>query len=239
MNKIFKSWLRKLGNIYVDALCKREFDSQVFDGFNERSVEYRFVFQQITNHCPRQVLDVGTGKSALPQLMRNCGCVVTAIDNVHDYWPKGMTNRHYHVIQDDIVRSSLKQDTYDLITCISVLEHIQDHREAVHNMVRLLKPGGHLVLSFPYNENRYVDNVYALPGSVGADKFPFGTQVFSRTEVTQWCDENPIRLADQEYWRFFDGEFWTLGNPLSLPEQTNSAGLHQISCILLQKDSHQ
>lgn len=233
---IFKSWLRKAGNAYINALCKREFTSQVFDGHNERPVEYRYVFEQITRHCPRHVLDVGTGKSALPQLIRNCGCLVTAIDNVHDYWPKGMANRHYYVMQDDILRTKLKHAEYDLITCISVLEHIQDHRQAVRSMIDLLKPGGRLVLSFPYNEHRYVSNVYALPGSIGADKFSFATQVYSRVELTQWCNDSPVCLIEQEYWRFFEGEFWTLGDPICPPEQTGPDHSHHIACILLQKE---
>jgi 2-polyprenyl-3-methyl-5-hydroxy-6-metoxy-1,4-benzoquinol methylase len=169
-------------------------------------------------------------------MMRNCGCLVTAIDNVHDYWPNGMANRHYYVMQDNILQSKLKGAAYDLITCISVLEHIREHRQAVRSMIDLLKPGGHLVLSFPYNEHQYVSNVYALPGSVGAGKFPFSTQVYSRTEVTQWCNDSPVRLIEQEYWRFFDGEFWTLGNPVCPPERTGPDDRHQLTCILLRKD---
>ena len=65
--------LDRLGALYVRDLCRREFRSQQFLGINERPVEYRFVFEQLTQAFPRTVLDVGTGRTALPQLMRTCG----------------------------------------------------------------------------------------------------------------------------------------------------------------------
>lgn len=233
---IIKRWLKKIGDVFISFLNKREFNTQIFEGFNERAVEYRFVFEQVTRYCPRNVLDVGTGKSALPQLIRNCGPIVTSVDNIHDYWPKGMTNRHYHVIQDNINDTRLKLAQFDMITCISVLEHIIDHKAAIRSMINLLKPGGTLVLTFPYNENRYVQNVYALPGSIGAEIYPFITQVFSRQEVECWCENNPVKLISQEWWRFFDGEFWTLGHPISPPQQTTFDLPHNIGCIVLRKD---
>jgi SAM-dependent methyltransferase len=235
MTNSLKNWLRKVGNFYTEALCRREFQAQTFGGLNERPVEYGFVFRQIARTCPNDVLDVGTGASALPQLMRTCGCLVTATDNVTDYWPRGMSNRHYHVIHDDIVSTQLPKERYDLITCISVLEHIVSHRQAVASMFSLLKPGGLLVLSFPYNESQYVGNVYSLPGSVGADKYRFVTQVYSRRQVDEWTSDNGAEIVEQEYWRFFTGEFWTLGQQICPPEKVGVVDQHHISCLLLQK----
>ena len=40
-------------------------------------------------------------------------------------------------------------ETFDLITCISVLEHIPDDKEAVELMWLLLRPGGRLILTLP------------------------------------------------------------------------------------------
>ena len=230
-----KYWFHKAGSAYVNVVCRREFDSQIFHGINERPVEYRFVFEQVTRYCPSNVLDVGTGKSALPQLVRNCGPLVTAIDNVDDYWTKGMSNRHYNVIQDNILATMLPHAAFDMVTCVSVLEHIPDHNRAIRSMVDLLQPGGNLVLTFPFNERSYVENVYALPGSIGAGVYSFTTQVFSREEVVRWCQENRLTLIRQEWWRFYDGEFWTQGRPVCPPEHTGPDLPHHIACIVLQK----
>ncbi|CAB5159687.1 hypothetical protein D3OALGA1CA_4965 [Olavius algarvensis associated proteobacterium Delta 3] len=96
-------------------ICRQEFRLQDFSRFNERPVEYAFVLKKIGEIYPLTILDVGTGTTALPHLMRNCGCLVTATDNKRDYWPNGMHNRHYHVIDDDITATRLS-DTFDFIT---------------------------------------------------------------------------------------------------------------------------
>jgi SAM-dependent methyltransferase len=227
--------LHKLWGLYGRRLLRNEFAAQQFLGINERPVEYRFVFEQLTRVFPRTVLDVGTGVTALPQMMRTCGFIVTAMDNVRDYWPSGMVNRHFHVLDDDILAPTVR-GPFDFITCVSTLEHIRDHARAVKNMLALLRPGGVAILTFPYNEKAYAENVYALPGSIGADKYPFVTQAFSRRQVDEWAAANGAQVAAQEYWRYFDGPYWTIGNRVVPPLRVEAHELHQISCLALQKN---
>jgi SAM-dependent methyltransferase len=50
--------------------------------------------------------------------------------------------------------------TYDVITCISVVEHIPQDREAIQKMWELLKPGGRLLLTVPcaaQTSEQYID----------------------------------------------------------------------------------
>lgn len=229
-----KRLVHRLGNRYAREICRREYLAQEFLGINERPVEYRFVFEQLTQAFPRTVLDVGTGRTALPQLMRTCGFLVTAIDNIRDYWTSGMVNRHYHVLDDDILAPKIG-GPFDFITCISTLEHIRDHARAMRNMLALLRPGGRLVATFPYNEKTYVENVYALPGSIGADKYPFITQVFSRHELENWIRDGGVQIVAQEYWRYFDGAYWTIGQRVVPPVRVEAGEQHQISCVALVK----
>jgi SAM-dependent methyltransferase len=231
----YSRWrIKNLRNRYLQSICRREFKSQAFTRFNERPVEFGFVFRKLGELYPRTILDVGTGTTALPHLMRNCGCLVTATDNVRDYWPNGMLNRHYHVIDDDITATRLS-DRFDLITCISVLEHIQKPDDAVRNMFSLLKPKGHLLLTFPYNDRSYVRNVYELPGSSYGQGEPYITQSYSRRELTRWTDENDATIVDQEYWQFWEGDHWTVGTQIIPPKRVTPDDKHQLSCIHFQK----
>src|SRR4051794_15953773 len=113
---MIKNIVHRLGREYIRKVNKSEAASQKFKRHNERSIEYRFVFEAIARFRPIRVLDVGTGTTALPSLIANCGCTVTAIDNITDYWPHGMHNKHWHIIDDNILRPSIK-DKFDLITC--------------------------------------------------------------------------------------------------------------------------
>jgi len=230
-----KRIVKSLLNRYPQWVCKREFESQAFERFNERPVEFGFVFRKLGSIYPRKILDVGTGTTALPHLMRNCGFLVTAIDNIRDYWPSGMYNRHYHIIHDDITKTQIS-DRFDLITCISVLEHIKKPDDAIRNMLALLKPNGYLILTFPYTEACYVRNVYELPGSSYGQGAPYITQSFSRTEMDRWVVENHSTIIDQEYWQFWNGDHWTVGEQIIPPKSVTAEDKHQLTCVLIQKN---
>ncbi len=54
----------------------------------------------------------------------------------------------------DITRVPLPDASYDVVIAHHVLEHIPDDRQAMHELFRLLKPGGVAVLSVPLNATR-------------------------------------------------------------------------------------
>jgi SAM-dependent methyltransferase len=223
-------------NFAIEVILHRQYLRQKPAPFNERSVEYRYVFQQLTRLCPQTILDAGTGKSALPSLLKTCGFAVTAIDNKSTYWESGFSNWHYHIIQDDILKPALR-GSFDLVLCISVLEHIPEHALAVTNLMQLARPGGHVILTFPYHEHQYCPNVYQAPGSDVKIKPNFITQAFSRKEVDLWLRQTGAKLIDQEFWRFYTGEYWTTGAKLAKPERATDATPHQIACMLFETEN--
>ncbi|MGZ0172117.1 MAG: class I SAM-dependent methyltransferase [Planctomycetales bacterium] len=234
MLQLAKQIVKNALNWYPRRVCRQEFETQKFTILNERPVEFGFVFRKIGEIAPRTILDVGTGTTALPHLMRNCGCLVTATDNVRDYWPSGMINRHFYIMDDDITATRLA-DKFDLVTCVSVLEHIQKPDDAVRNMLSLLKPNGHLILTCPYSEQSYVRNVYELPGSSYGQGKPYITQSYSRSELDRWTGENNATIVDQEHWQYWQGEHWTVGEQILPPKLVTSDDRHQHTCILLRK----
>lgn len=227
------SLFHAIGSRYNRKICKNEFERQHFKFVNERPIEYGFIFQCLLKTMPVSVLDVGTGRTALPDVIRHCGFHVTAIDNTKDYWANKITNRHFYVIDDDILKPKLTK-TFDFITCTSVLEHIRDHGTAVRNLFCLLRDGGHLVLTFPYNENRYIPDVYVLDGSESKNPNTI-CQMYSREQLDEWISTNNARILMQDYWEIFEGDVWGQGKRLSPPSQVNNGQKHHHTCILLQK----
>ncbi len=220
--------------LYANHVRKREYLAQEFRWVNERPIEYGYLFRQLTRIEGKTILDVGTGTTALPHVLRTCGYIVTAIDNFKDYWTSGIINRHWWVVNDNILNPQT-DGPFDVVTCISVLEHITDHVQAVTNISRLLKPGGHLIVSIPYNENKYLSNVYSRPeASYGKDN-PYICQVFSRRELERWVEGASVKIIDQEYWEVFSGEFWTFGRQLYPRRSVGSAETHHLTCIMFEK----
>lgn len=201
---------------------------------NERSAEYGFLFQSLAKCSPERVLDVGPGETALPALIRNCGYHTTALDNWGDYWENGCSNNHFYVLDDDI-REPVKLDgqKFDFVSCISTLEHIEDHSLAIQSMFNLLNPGGHIALTVPYNEIRYIDDVYKEPGI--SKEVHYKCHVFSRAQVDGWLKENNAEVVEQEYWSVFDGGLWRLGERLSPPLKLDASSKHDLTCLLLHK----
>ena len=233
--KMVRAAVRKAGNRLLAEYNRRESRHQTFIRHNERPVEYAFVFRAIAQCVPKTVLDVGTGTTALPALVSACGCCVTAIDNVRDYWTAGMTNRHWHVEDHDIQRGPVSGGPYDLVTCISVLEHIRDHQAAVANMLASLRTGGHLVLTTVYTEHAYVPNVYEAPDAQPHFKgLAYICQSFSRAELDRWLTCG-AEVVEQEWWRHYEGRHWTVGEQVLPLEASGPDRPHQYTCLLLKK----
>lgn len=49
----------------------------------------------------------------------------------------------------DVTRMPFPDNCFDMVVCSEVLEHIADHEIAMREIVRVLKPGKHLVVSVP------------------------------------------------------------------------------------------
>jgi 2-polyprenyl-3-methyl-5-hydroxy-6-metoxy-1,4-benzoquinol methylase len=203
---------------------------------NERVVEYPFALGALGEIEGREVLDVGTGASAWPHLMANCGYIVNAVDKYGSYWRRRMVNRHFHVTHQDITEPTLTE-RYDAITCISVLEHIEDHRAAVRGMFSLLRPSGRLIVTVPYNERTYHPDAYRHPDAGYGQDAPYICQVYSRAELERWLADNDASIAREELFRVFTGELWTQGERIHPPQPSTGDDPHHLICLALEARS--
>lgn len=222
-----------IGSIYLNPILNLEQRKRPFPKINERPVEYGFSFKHLQKLCTGKLLDIGPGKSSWPHILSTCGYDVKAIDKIDGYW-NSYFNRHYKVVNDDITNPRTKGN-FQFATCLSVLEHIPDHKSAVKNIHTLLEKNGYLILTFPYNENKYHENIYKHPKAGYGQNEIFVTQVFSRNEINDWLENTSFEIINQEYYQVFTGEFWTMGKRVVTCKQTKSTELHHLTCLLLQK----
>lgn len=104
--------------------------------------------RELRPHLQGDYLDVGAGNGELiDRVMREFKVKVQACDYRDDL----MTIGELKVEVVDLNQEPLPypNESFDLVTCTEVIEHLEDHRSAVREMERVLRPGGVLVVSTP------------------------------------------------------------------------------------------
>ncbi len=119
------------------------------------------------------VLDVGCGIGHWGQLLANVlpyNSTVTGVDR-EEAWVKeseknaeklNLGNR-YSYQQADANNLPFPDEKFDMVTCQTVLIHVPEPKKTITEMLRVLKPGGLLLLAEPNNMMGYLsfDNLYS------------------------------------------------------------------------------
>ncbi|MGQ3891032.1 bifunctional 2-polyprenyl-6-hydroxyphenol methylase/3-demethylubiquinol 3-O-methyltransferase UbiG [Legionella sp. CNM-4043-24] len=98
----------------------------------------------------KRVLDVGCGGGILSESMAACGAEVSGIDAEQSVIDCAIAHARetYPAINYQCVSlEDYQAEPFDAITCMEMLEHVPDPALVIEHCVRLLKPGGFLLLS--------------------------------------------------------------------------------------------
>lgn len=95
------------------------------------------------------VLEIGCGSGRFTEVLLKYGAKVVSVDmsiaviaNKKNF---PISDRHF-IIQADMNKLPFKDNVFDLIVCIGVLQHTPDTFESINNSQRVLKPGGTYVI---------------------------------------------------------------------------------------------
>ena len=91
---------------------------------------------------------------------------LTGSEYLRDDTAKGTENRK-GIRHEDITDLSFADDSFDMVGSFEVLEHVPDYHAGLAEMCRVLKPGGHLVASFPFRPDLLETMVRAKIGADG------------------------------------------------------------------------
>ncbi len=120
---------------------------------------YDFIVQTIENHVKleseAQILDVGCGPGKWVNRFAERGFIVTGIDS--SPWMIRLAKKrvrkdfkklsNFHVM--NVAKLNLPSNFYDMVNCVTVLQHIfsdEDWENAVHEMVRVTKSLGYVLI---------------------------------------------------------------------------------------------
>ncbi|MEM5528333.1 bifunctional 2-polyprenyl-6-hydroxyphenol methylase/3-demethylubiquinol 3-O-methyltransferase UbiG [Gammaproteobacteria bacterium AS21] len=153
----------------------------------------------------KTVIDVGCGGGILSESMVKHGAIVTGIDlgaaplkvaKLHGL-ESGLKVDYQKISAEDM--AELHRASFDVVTCMEMLEHVPDPSSIVRACAKLVKPGGHVFFStINRNPKSYVQ---AILGAEHVLKLvPKGTHEFKKfikpSELTKWTRDNNLYVDD-------------------------------------------
>jgi len=126
-----------------------------------RCWEYPWVWAQLQEHrgATRSLLDVGTGASPFPWYAARKGYRVTIGDVSEELltlWTRAAQAAGNHRVPHRVLLHSEElphdEGSFDVVTSVSVLEHLADPREHVREMARVLRDNGIAILTCDLSE---------------------------------------------------------------------------------------
>lgn len=177
--KLLNTEIFKKIETYNDAFLKQNKQNLetynktwTFDSFHQwsRQWEYPYFFERIQQFIESRpgeeikILDAGSGityfsyflKEQFPNVQITCIDYDPILPEAYKLVNKTMKS-DITFKPMDLREISLGDDSFDLIYCVSVLEHTDNFEKILAHFNRVLKPGGALVLSFDISVNNDFD----------------------------------------------------------------------------------
>jgi lipopolysaccharide biosynthesis glycosyltransferase/SAM-dependent methyltransferase len=123
--------------------------------------EYPYAVRHINSFSagPLKIADVGGGRGVLAWYLAKQGHEVTVYD-INFQWNSGndpLVEQKFFIFAKthgfqasfgSVFNIPVPDDSFDVVTCISVVEHVPRKEYALKELLRVLKPGGRLILTY-------------------------------------------------------------------------------------------
>jgi SAM-dependent methyltransferase len=114
--------------------------------------KYRIIHDVLLRLLPAggatRLLDLGCGPGNMLDFLAGHGTVFGS-DFSADALRFCRGRRHERVFRADFHRLPLREKSFDVVTAIDVIEHLQDDTRAIAELFQIVRPGGHLVVTVP------------------------------------------------------------------------------------------
>jgi len=153
----------------------------------------------------KTVIDIGCGGGILSESMAKRGAHVTGIDmgeaplavaKLHKL-ESGVEVNYLHSTAEAFAEQ--KPESYDIVTCLEMLEHVPDPASVIKACAKLVKPGGHVFFS-TINRNPK-SFVFAIVGAEYVlNMLPKGTHDYKKlirpSELSEWSRAARLNVTD-------------------------------------------
>ena len=124
--------------------------------------------KNLKTYNPHNILDVGSGDGSRTLIMAKYFNIeprnIYGIDCENKYIVE--TREIFNAEKIDLERDLLpyEDESFDLITCNQVLEHLKNYRKAIDEVIRVSKKGGYIAFGIP-NLAHLMNRIYLLLGT--------------------------------------------------------------------------
>lgn len=161
--------------------------------FVERRRMFARVLRAVLSDPKAQILDVGTSTGTNLRMLKSLGftnVVGVEISPVAADFARAKTNMD--VVVADCTRLPFDDNRFDCILATDVLEHIDDDHQAVSEISRVLRAGGHLLVTVPA-----FMSLWGLQDDLSHHK-----RRYRRNEVRQLLVDNGLKIDRAWYFNF-------------------------------------
>ena len=159
--------------------------------------------RQLVDPAGKKVVDIGCGGGILAEAMASAGAGVKGIDMAE----APLSVARLHQIESGIEVSyeattaeelaEREAESYDIVTCLEMLEHVPSPADVVGSCARLVKPGGHVFFS-TINRNPK-SFLFAIVGAEYVLRLlPKGTHEYEKfirpSELDAWARDAGLQL---------------------------------------------
>jgi SAM-dependent methyltransferase len=188
---IKKSQLESIGKFFDEASKARdkEFSSDPILGY-EQEARQKTIISLLDDHYT-DVLDAGCGNGRDFLMLLSHSDRLTGVDLSLPMVERAMNKTRVmsmemkvRVSSGDITHLNLPDNSFDLVSCSEVLEHVPLWKDAVKEFHRVLKPNGHLIVTTP--------NVLSM---YGLTRYPARAILGSRHPYDRWKNYFTLKKA--------------------------------------------
>ncbi len=190
-----------------EALASRWWDKEgEFKPLHEiNPLRLGYIRSQVGFLAGKRILDVGCGGGILSESLAAEGAHVTGIDMGEA--PLSVAKLHLLESQRDVKYERISVEelaarepaSFDVITCMEMLEHVPDPASVVRACSTLVKPGGHVFFS-TINRNPKAFLLAIVGAEYVLNMLPKGTHEYAKfirpSELAQWTREVGLKNND-------------------------------------------
>ena len=162
-----------------------------------------FIMEELTLHNPK-ILDVGCGGGILSEALAKTGAMVTGIDLSRASIEVAKQHAQKQGLEIDYRYESVEEiarkhaGSFDVVTCMEMLEHVPEPGKIVAACAQALKPDGHAFFS-TINRTPKALLFAIIGGEYMLRLLPRGTHTYQKLirplELKKWAEENNLEFS--------------------------------------------